>query len=508
MRGAGPLTRPGVEAALLAALGAAAALALLVGEGGPLPVAMRMAYALVSALAVGSAIAYWGYLYARRTARVDLWAVLLLFSALFFAANGILAPGSIAMSPSRAELALRVLLLLAVGLAASRLAYLLVSPGEWAAVAKSLAAARVQATRIPLVLLVAAGVWALRVYGASQGLVLSHAGDVMTEVSGVASAGIQLALLGRPLLLFLGAVLAMDRRPRRRLLGIAIVAGELVLAVLWARRLLLEVVVVLLIVGLRNGRRVRLRQLALYGAMGAFAILVMWPFMFHLRGVAERAGLYGTDFAGRADTLVTQVLPEALVTFDLGASFTAGSEYLDNVRERSRTLDLLLDVMVAHRDGVPFMYGQAFLAAMVASIPRAAWPGKERLMASETWQVEDLIERHYGLPPVDMTSTVLTQGYADGGAVGVVLYMALLGGMLGLCERALVRARSALIGIAVYALGVSLAVQVEANVTDLLVVARPIAALLLADWLCGRWIERAASVPWLRPRLRRPGWAT
>jgi hypothetical protein len=38
-------------------------------------------------------------------------------------------------------------------------------------------------------------------------------------------------------------------------------------------------------------------------------------------------------------------------------------------------------------------------------------------------------------------------------------------------------------------------------------VARPAAALLLADWLCDPWIERAASVPWLVMRLRRPGWA-
>jgi hypothetical protein len=496
-----------VEAALLAALGAAAAAALLAGEAGPLP-GLRLVYATVSALFLGAVVAYWGYLYVRRPARVDLWAVLLLFSSLFFAANGILAPGAIATSIPRAELALRALLLLAVGLAASRIAYLLISPGEWAAVAKSLAAARVQSTRVPLVLAVAGAVWLLRLYGAAQGLVLSHAGDVMAEVGGLASAAIQLSLLGRPIVLFLGAVLAMDRRPRRRLLGLAIVLAELLFAVLWARRLLLEVVVALLLVGLWNGRRVRLRQLALYGAMGAFAVLVMWPFMFHLRGVAERAGLYGTDFAGRADVLVGQVLPEAVATFDLGRSFSDGSEYIDNVRNRSRTLDLLLDVMTAHRDGVPVMGGQAFLAAMVASIPRAVWPGKERLMVSETWQVEDLIERHYGLPPMDMTSTVLTQGFADGGPIGVALYMALLGALLGLCERTLVRARCAVVGLSVYALGATLAVQIEANVTDLLVLARPIALLLVADWLAGRWLERTVSVPALRPRLRRPGWAT
>jgi len=220
--------------------------------------------------------------------------------------------------------------------------------------------------------------------------------------------------------------------------------------------------------------------------------------------VANSAGLYQAEVATRSDTLLQQVLPDAIATFDLTASFSAGSEYLENVRERSRILDLLMDVEAAHRGGAPVLGGRGLLAALVATIPRAIWPGKERVMVTETWQVEELIQRHFGLPAVDMASTMLTHGYADGGVLGVIVYMALLGVLLGVCERSLGSSRSALLGLWVYALGVSLAVQIEANVTDLFAVGRVIAALLLADWLLGRRIERWITLGPRRPGIGRP----
>jgi hypothetical protein len=307
---------------------------------------------------------------------------------------------------------------------------------------------------------------------------------------------------------FLGAVLAMDRRPTRRTLGLIIVAGELLYSVLWARRLLLDLMVALLLAGVWAGRRLGPRRLAVYAAVGLFAAFVMWPFMFHLRGVADRAGLYGSDFATRSDTLISEVIPDALATFDLGASLSEGSEYMDNVHERTRMLDLLLDIFASHDQGTPLMRGQVFAAALVSTIPRAIWPGKERLMAVETWQVEELIERHFGLPIVDMASTVLTHGYADGGALGVILYMALFGLALGFAERVLGGARSALVGLAVYAMAMSLAVQIEANITDLFAVARVVAVLVLADRLGGRWLERLARGVRGRVPAGRAAWAT
>ena len=128
-------------------------------------------------------------------------------------------------------------------------------------------------------------------------------------------------------------------------------------------------------------------------------------------------------------------------------------------------------------------------------------------MSAETWQVEELIERHFGLPLMDMASTVLTHGYADGGVIGVGLYMALMGVLLGICERSLASARCALVGLFVYGLGVSLAVQVEANVTDLLAVGRVILVLMIADLLAGRFIERQIAVARRHSSVRRPVWA-
>ena len=232
----------------------------------------------------------------------------------------------------------------------------------------------------------------------------------------------------------------------------------------------------------------------------------MWPFMFHLRMVAQNSDLYRSDIAGRTDTLMREVVPNSLATFDLRASFGADSPYVDNVRKRSNILDLLVDVMTAHHAGAPFMGGQVLVAALAAAVPRAFWPGKEQVMATETWQVEELIEQHFGLPILDMASSVLTHGYADGGVTGVVLYMMFLGIVLGCCEGRLRTSRCALLGAYVYTLGVGMAVQVEANVTDVLVTGRFIIAFVLLDWLAGHRIERWVSVALSRPRVERPAW--
>jgi hypothetical protein len=442
----------------------------------------------------------------KRPGRVDLWTVSLVFAAVFFCAGGIVGLDPVFASTARVGHSLQVFLLLALGLIASRAGFLLMCPAGGAGALKSQLCVRVQATRLTVVFLATASIWGLRWYGASQGLVMAHVGDVMTEVGAGTSTTIQLAQLGHLLILFLGAVLLMDPRPLRRCVGLLLVAGELGYALLWSRRSLFVVIVALLLVGLWTGRRLRLRQIVTYSAVAALLLFVMGPFIFHLRAVARQAGLYRAGIAARTDILIRDVIPDALATFDLRASFGADSPYLDNVRSRSNIPDLLVDVMAAHGNGVPFMGGRVFLTALVAAVPRAIWPGKEQLLATETWQVEELIERHFGLPIFDMASTVLTHGYADGGLVGMVLYMALLGVFLGVCERSLAAARNGLLGLYVYALGMATAVQVEADVTDLFTIGRLIAVLLLVDWLAGRRIERWVTAASRRAPLGRPAW--
>jgi hypothetical protein len=228
--------------------------------------------------------------------------------------------------------------------------------------------------------------------------------------------------------------------------------------------------------------------------------------MFHLREVAQTSGLYRAGVATRTETLVRDVIPNALASFDLRKSFGADSPYVANVRQRSNISDLLVDVMAAHDRGVPFLRGRVFLTALVAAVPRALWPGKERLLATETWQVEELIQQHFGLPIFDVASTVLTHGYADGGLLGVLLYMAGLGAVLGLCERRVGASRCAVLGLCVYALGVAMAVQVEANVTDVLVIGRFILGLMALDWLAGHRLERWLTTARARARVGRPAW--
>ena len=505
MRGAAKLTPVGLEAGLLAFLVGAASVVVMVSEltgGGSL-----VGYRVLSFVFLGTVVMWTAACFTRRPPRVEVWTVLILFTTLFFTAGGIVGEDPGLGSRVRMALAQQVLLWLALGLVGSWVGFRLLRPSS-TAMADSGLCARVQATRLSVVFLAVAGVWALRIYSASKGLVLSHAGDVMTEVGAGASLAIHLGLIVRPVILFLGAALTAQDRPLRRTVGLLVLAGELVYAVLWARRLLLEVMIALLLVSTWSGRRLRVRQFLTWTAVAAFATLIMWPFMFHLRAVAQQAGLYGGDLAGRADTLLYDVVPEAVRTFELERSFEPDSEYLENVRGRSRTSDLLIDIADAHADGTPVMDGAVIRAALVASVPRMLWPGKEQFMATETWQVEELIEEHYGLPLVDMASTVFTHGYADGGVVGAMLYMALLGATLAVGERARTRPRCALLGLWVYALTVSLAVQVEENVTDVFGIGRVILVLLVLDYLAGRQLERLATVARLRRLARRPVWAT
>lgn len=504
MRGVAQLARPTSEWALLGILLGSASFVLLsndLGDG-----RFTASYVILAWLFLGAAVTYWGHLYLKRPGRVDLWTVSVVFAAGFFCAGGIVGLAPVFASTARVGYSLQVFLLLALGLIASRGGFLLMCPPGGAGALKSHLCARVQATRLSVVFLAAAALWGLRWYGASQGLVVGHVGDVMTEVGAGTSTAIQVAHLGRPLILFLGAVLLMDPRPLRRCVGFLLVTGELGYALLWSRRSLFVVIVVLLLVGLWTGRRLRLRQMVAYGAVTAFLLFVMWPFIFHLRAVAQESGLYRADNAARTDILIRDVIPDALATFDLRASFGADSPYLYNVRERSNIPDLLVDVMAAHDRGVPFMGGRVFLTALVAAVPRALWPGKEQLMATQTWQVEELIEQHFGLPIFDMASTVLTHGYADGGLPGSLVYMALLGAVLGFCERRAGRSRCALLGLYVYALGVATAVQVETNVTDVLVTGRFIIGLLLVEWLAGHGLERWVTAARPRARVGRPAW--
>jgi hypothetical protein len=504
MRGIAELTRPTAEWALLGILLGSASFALLFNELGD--GRFTAGYGLLSWLFLGSVVAYWGHLYLKRPGRVDLWTVSLVFAAVFFCAGGIVGLDPVFASTARVGHSLQVFLLLALGLIASRAGFLLMCPAGGAGALKSQLCVRVQATRLTVVFLATASIWGLRWYGASQGLVVADVGDVMTEVGAGASTLIQLGQLGHLLILFLGVVLLMDPRPLRRCVGLLLFAGELGYAPLWSRRSLFVVIVALLLVGLWTGRRLRLRQIVAYSAVAAFLLFVMWPFIFHLRAVAQNSGLYRAGIAARTDILIRDVIPDALATFDLRASFGADSPYLYNVRERSNIADLLVDVMAAHDRGVPFMGGRVFLAALVATIPRAIWPGKERLMATQSWQVEELIEEHFGLPIVDMASTVLTHGYVDGGLLGVLIYMAFLGGFLGVCERSLGASRSSFLGVYVYALGLATAIQVEGDVTNLFAFGRLIGVLLLVDWLAGRRIERLVTAARRRAPLGRPAW--
>lgn len=474
---------------LLAVLVATAAVAVLVGDAGGSPV---LVYRGLAGLFLVSTGAFALALFFRRPEGVNLWILLVFFSVLFFSADGIVRVGALgegALSGDRFRFGTEALLFLALGLVASRVAYGLIAPRDTAPAVKQSICARAQTVRPAIVVALAGVIWTLRAYAASQGLVISHARDVMVSAEGWTSLLIQFGALARPLLFFLGAILLFDHRRPRRALGALVIAGELLAASVGARRLLLEVVVVVCLVYIWTGRRPKVTQLAALASTAVLVGAVMWPFMFQLRSAADSTGLYWADPSDRFEILVEDTIPRALATFQLGGALEAEGDYVGNIRERASTIEFLIEVIAAQREGREAMGGRVLTAALVATVPRLLWPGKERLLGTETWQTEELIQSHFGLPLVDTGSTVLTQGYADLGVTGVLLYGALLGAFLGVCEHALRRSRCVVLGLWVYGLGALLAIQIEANVTDIFVIGRAVVPLLLLDRFAGRALD-------------------
>ena len=94
------LSLPEPEVLLMGGLLAAAALTLLAndlaGRG------LVEGYAVLAWLFMGTAFAYWGYCYYVRPVRLGLWTVLLVSTAVFFAAGGVVGPRSTGVSSLRA----------------------------------------------------------------------------------------------------------------------------------------------------------------------------------------------------------------------------------------------------------------------------------------------------------------------------------------------------------------------------------------------------------------------
>ena len=65
--------------------------------------------------------------------------------------------------------------------------------------------------------------------------------------------------------------------------------------------------------------------------------------------------------------------------------------------------------------------------------PKFLWPGKLDYLGNR--QVEQKIQMWFGMPDEDGASTFLGYAIADGGWIGIILYFAFFGALLGLLMR-------------------------------------------------------------------------
>jgi len=495
-----PQSRLGAEAILLGGLLLATCALILassfVGD-------VVFLHRVLSLILLAAAMVYGVRLWFRQPGAVNLWSIFLLSSIVAFAGAGIVGPDDTTRSNAYAFRSMQALVLVVVGLVGSRVGFCLVRTADVGAQEKVAVCLRVRQMPMTVIIGELVATWALRGYLAAAGLVLSWTPiDVLREAW--LSQLVQLSSLLRSMTVFVGAALITDERNGRRRLGAAILAGELAYALLMGRRLLVEVVVIVVMVGLWFGRGMRLSQAASRVAAIGVVLFIAWPFVFHVRQVAREVGLYGAETAARPRILLSEVMPRAVATFDPLAMLEPGGPYVENVRERVHHLDFLVDIQTAHQDGRGFLWGRGLVTSLVAVIPRFAWPGKTHFMESgESLKlVEQLIQAHFSLPLVDSPSTVLTDGYADGGAVGILAYMILMGLAFAMFERWVGRCRSSASGLWIYAIGASLAVGVEGEITDLFALGRVIVVILIGDRLCGGAVER-----WMFGRLRPNAWS-
>lgn len=268
-------------------------------------------------------------------------------------------------------------------------------------------------------------------------LAFGEIGYMGTTVSGADTVTVlgSLAALVLPGLVpvLLVSLLAPQQVKAHRAFFLILVLPLLAVLALQGRRVLIfTAVVALFLLAYRDPRwrnRLQLRRLlarpreiAYIALLGALVLAGMY-FFYAVRLAVNQNGATA-PLSAQVDTAIH------IIRGDRKAFYSTATE---QGQARSGTLPGylggLLDSPVDRH-----MNGLCLYASLLKATPRVLLPDKQ-LLTSQYSCSDEAVNHIYGLPETDSPTTLLTQGYADFGWLGIVLYPLLAGGLIQLSLR-------------------------------------------------------------------------
>lgn len=329
---------------------------------------------------------------------------------------------------------------------------------------------------------------AVVIYGVGSGQI-GYMGTTVSSHNTVTVLG-SLAALVLPALVAVLAYLLWDRETNRRwrILYLVLLLLMLVITTIQGRRVLIfTILTTLCFLALKSKRwreglvfrqLLRLpRRLALLIAVCALVLIGMFYF-FALRTAFGQHGP-GTKLMLNATTALTimQNNPRGFLR-----EASAQSE------ARSGTLPGYLGRLLESPSS-DHMFGGCLYGVLVTSTPRAFLRHKQQLMQQYSCS-DETVNRIFGLPMEDSPTTLLTQGYADFGWLGLIIYPLMAGFILQLPARYLsFRSWPVINGVVIASL-IFAGVFVEQDTSFYFVTVRNLIVIAFIAWIVTRITTR------------------
>ena len=186
-------------------------------------------------------------------------------------------------------------------------------------------------------------------------------------------------------------------------------------------------------------------------------------------------------------------MPDAQSTFNWSSILDEESRYRKNLETRGYILGPLAETIAAVSEGQDHLYGEVFLRAVILAIPRFLWPGKTAYLFMDDGQTEQFIQSHFGLPLEDAASTLIWNGYAEAGVLGIFLYMGTFGILVGYLQSRAIVARSTIIGTMVLGILLAWVYRPEMSIDSIWGDLRVVFFLLVLDRFWGTKIEQLTA---------------
>jgi len=215
---------------------------------------------------------------------------------------------------------------------------------------------------------------------------------------------------------------------------------------------------------------------------------VVWPLFYHTRSLILEE-IRNLPRAERLGFMINDAFPDTLDTYEYRDVFHGDSSFVQNVRGRSFILYPLQRIIDSTRGSNDFLYGSVFWRGILGVVPNIFWSGK-RAYFKENLPTEQMIQENFGLRTYDVSSTLFSAGYADGGFFGLCLYTFSFGFLIGFTQNRFWKIRSSLIALFLFGLCFKLVLFPEFSLETFLGGIRIVFFLLILDYIFGTRLNK------------------